>query len=80
MISIFMLKGPVNDPSQLFTWEATLFALEGPPYADLVIKLLMYFTPEYTLKPPKVKFKQEIFHPNMHKGEYLLTFCRISGV
>ena len=63
-----MLTSPVNDPSQLFTWEATIFAPEGTPYASLVFKLLMYFTPKYPLKPSKAQFQQEIFHPIVYKG------------
>ena len=73
-----MLIAPVNDPSELFTWEATIFSPEDSPFASVVFNLMMYFTHEYPLKPPKVHFQQEVFYPNVHKREYLLIFYGIN--
>ena len=71
-----MLTTPVNDLSKLFTWEATLFALEDSPFVGVVFNLMMYFTPEYPLKLPKVHFQQEVFHPNVHKWGISLDILR----
>ena len=99
----------VNDLSDLFTWETTLFLLEDSPFASGVFKLFIHFTPKYPLKLPKVNvfnievmylivsyvffsyltlrfsmykvhFQKEVFHPNVYKEEYALTFCGINGL
>jgi len=38
---------------------------EETPYADGVFTLDMKFPSEYPFKPPTVKFKTPIFHPNV---------------
>ena len=49
-----MLIALVNDPSNLFTWEVTLFSPEDSPFVGGVFKLFIRFNLDYPLKLPKV--------------------------
>ncbi|PIK48102.1 putative ubiquitin-conjugating enzyme E2 G1-like [Apostichopus japonicus] len=65
-------KNPVDgfsagliDESDIFKWEVLVM---GPPdtfYDGGCFKAHLIFTSEYPLKPPKMKFISEIWHPNI---------------
>ena len=57
--------GVIND--DIFTWEATIIGPEKTPYENGIFKLTLMFPDNYPFKPPKVKFNNRIFHPNINK-------------
>ena len=57
--------GIIND--NLYNWEATIIGPEKTPYENGIFKLEIYFPETYPFKPPKVKFKTRIYHPNINK-------------
>jgi peroxin-4 len=68
--------GPINE-EDLFQWEAVL---KGPrdhssPYAGGLWLLSISIPSNYPLVPPKITFKTQICHPNIHfsTGEICLT-------
>eukprot|EP00123_Amoebidium_parasiticum_P007478 comp18149_c0_seq1/m.18900 comp18149_c0_seq1/g.18900 ORF comp18149_c0_seq1/g.18900 comp18149_c0_seq1/m.18900 type:complete len:171 (-) comp18149_c0_seq1:267-779(-) len=67
-----LMKHPVEgfsagliDDNDIFRWEIIIM---GPPdtlYEGGVFKAHMTFPQEYPLRPPKLKFVSEIWHPNV---------------
>lgn len=51
----------------IFSWEATIIGPKDTPYDSGIFKLNINFINNYPFKPPKVKFKTRIFHPNINK-------------
>lgn len=49
-----------------YEWEATLIGPGDSPYAGGIFILSILFTKEYPFKPPKLKFKTKILHPNIN--------------
>lgn len=56
--------GPINE-NNLYEWEATIIGPTNSPYAGGVFNLRISFTLKYPFKPPRVKFINKIFHPNI---------------
>lgn len=60
-----LTASPVED--DILKWEAILFGPEDTPWDGGIFRLSLDFTEEYPNKPPTVKFKNAIFHPNVYK-------------
>jgi len=55
---------PTED--NLMVWNALIFGPIETPFEDGTFKLELIFTEEYPNRPPLVKFKSEMFHPNVY--------------
>mmetsp|Transcript_19357 Transcript_19357/g.53151 ORF Transcript_19357/g.53151 Transcript_19357/m.53151 type:complete len:169 (+) Transcript_19357:205-711(+) len=69
---------PVGD--DLFNWSAIILGPQATPWEGGVWKLDMAFTLEYPAKPPAVRFRSEVFHPNVFPdGQICLDLLRGPG-
>mmetsp|Transcript_26972 Transcript_26972/g.77400 ORF Transcript_26972/g.77400 Transcript_26972/m.77400 type:complete len:169 (-) Transcript_26972:156-662(-) len=69
---------PVGD--DLFQWTAIVLGPAGTPWEFGVWKLDMAFPAEYPEKPPSVRFRSEVFHPNVFPdGQICLDLLRGPG-
>lgn len=60
------LKMTVNcDEDNLYMWYATITGAEDTAYNGLVYKLKIEFPNNYPFAPPKMKFLNNMFHPNV---------------
>ena len=51
----------------IYHWNATIIGPAYTPYENGIFKLDINFPENYPFKPPKVKFVNRIFHPNINK-------------
>ncbi|KAN0039834.1 hypothetical protein ACTA71_007071 [Dictyostelium dimigraforme] len=62
------------DESNIYEWQIMIM---GPPdtlYEGGIFNATLTFTPEYPVKPPKMKFITEMWHPNVYKeGEVCIS-------
>jgi ubiquitin-conjugating enzyme E2 C len=49
----------------IFHWRGTINGSSGTVYTGMVYKLSLSFNTDYPFKPPKVKFENPCFHPNV---------------
>jgi len=68
------------DDSNLFKWEVAIF---GPPdtiYCGGYFKTQLDFPETYPFEPPKMKFLEPIFHPNVYpSGEICISILHPPG-
>ena len=55
---------PLED--NIMVWDAVIFGPEDTPWEGATFKLSLEFSEDYPNKPPIVKFKTKIFHPNVY--------------
>lgn len=71
--------GPVSE-SNLLLWEGVLIGPTGSPYEGGMFRLEIQFPPEYPFKPPMVRFKTPVYHPNIHRnGQICLDILKQSS-
>lgn len=63
--------------NSLYQWTATITGAEGTPYNGLIYKLNIEFPSNYPFVPPKIKFINGMFHPNVDTaGEICLDILK----
>ena len=70
--------GPVN-PNNAFVWKVTLLQPSYDLFADSMYSLELVFSPDLK-EPPRVRFLQEISHPNISTDGVPLYFLRENEV
>jgi ubiquitin-conjugating enzyme E2 A len=55
---------PLSD-SSIFEWTATIVGPTDTPYEGGIFRMELSFGSEYPDKPPKVRFINRVFHPNI---------------
>jgi ubiquitin-protein ligase len=58
---------PING-TNLFEWQAMITGPDQTPYEGGLYELILKIPYNYPVKAPKVRFKTEIFHPNIYKN------------
>merc|ERR1711998_426269 len=61
---------PLNDDNP-FVWAGSLFGPADTPWEGGIFSMRVFFSPEYPVKPPKVRFTCEMFHPNVYSDGVL---------
>lgn len=50
----------VPDPTNIFNWKCQFY------HKGYFFSLTMKFTKDYPFNPPKIKFEEKVFHPNIY--------------
>ena len=63
----------LENEEDIFIWNATILGPYDTPYAGGIWKLKISLPSNYPFKPPVIKFKTKIYHPNInHSGAICL--------
>ncbi|XP_072311378.1 ubiquitin-conjugating enzyme E2G 1b [Eucyclogobius newberryi] len=68
------------DDEDIYKWEVLIYGPQDTLYEGGVFKAALTFPKNYPLKPPKMKFVTEIWHPNVSKnGEVCISILHDPG-
>jgi len=71
--------GPINE-EDFFRWEAVIMGPPDTPYESGCFEAVLTFPIDYPLKPPKMVFISEIWHPNVYpNGEVCISILHEPG-
>ena len=56
---------PISD-EDIFNWKATIIGPPETPYESGIFHLSVKLSADYPFKPPIIRFKTKIFHPNIN--------------
>ena len=74
--SLYFTAGPI-EVENLYKWEAILQGPEKSPYKGGIFNLSIDFNNDFPFKPPDIKFKTLIFHPNINfDGEICIDILK----
>ncbi|GAA5843056.1 hypothetical protein JCM11251_002718 [Rhodosporidiobolus azoricus] len=69
------------DDDDVFVWEITIFGPADTLYEGAFLRAQLHFPPDFPLRPPKMKFLTEMWHPNIYKnGEVCISILHEPGV
>ncbi|PAA94287.1 hypothetical protein BOX15_Mlig018001g1 [Macrostomum lignano] len=60
----YVSAGPIDE--DLLTWRGVIVGPAGTPYENGQFDLRIQFPSDYPLKPPKLQFLTQIYHPNIN--------------
>jgi len=68
--------GPVQD-NNIYQWHGTIVGPQCTPYVGGLFRIHIEFPREYPFKPPHLRFKTQIYHPNINsRGEICLDILK----
>jgi ubiquitin-conjugating enzyme E2 G2 len=74
-----IVAGPVSEDN-FFLWEALIMGPDGTPYEGGVFTAVLQFPFDYPLNPPKMVFKDRLWHPNVYpNGEVCISILHPPG-
>jgi len=63
--------------NDITNWEAVILGPKDTPYEGGIFKLQIVFKNQFPFKPPEIKFKTKIFHPNIsERGDICLDILK----
>ncbi|GAA5834199.1 hypothetical protein JCM5353_006948 [Sporobolomyces roseus] len=70
------------DDDNVFEWEITIFGPQDTLYEGGFFRALLNFPQDFPLRPPKMKFLTEMWHPNIYKesGEVCISILHEPGI
>jgi len=74
-----IIAGP-KDEQNYFLWVATFSGPEGTPFEGGIYEAELKFPEDYPLVPPKMRFLDGIWHPNVYpNGEVCISILHPAG-